>query len=171
MKKLQQGFTLIELMIVIAIIGILAAIAIPAYNGYIKTAKINTVHTNVDTAFRLVKNEAAKFAAGGSMSDMNEELNSGGKQSPFGAKGPAFVLSANGTAPSLTADTNEGQVEIYGDGFDGTTYAIDNSGGFIRVFLGTNDTTSGTIRSDGTSADTKWMRDFGLASGKGFTVE
>ena len=59
MKRIQQGFTLIELMIVVAIVGILAAIALPAYQDYIVRSKMS----EAEAAIAACKTSVAEYTS------------------------------------------------------------------------------------------------------------
>ncbi|HWR77046.1 MAG TPA: pilin [Thiobacillus sp.] len=99
MRKVQKGFTLIELMIVVAIIGILAAVAIPAYSDYTNRAKV----TEIITAASACKTSVTEFFE--SQGALPATLAAAGCASNPTTHAGALTLSATGqiTIASLIA--------------------------------------------------------------------
>jgi type IV pilus assembly protein PilA len=106
MKKAQQGFTLIELMIVIAIIGILAAVALPAYQDYTTRAKMSEVILAASTC-RVSISETAQFAE-----DIPASANSWGCEQNIGGasatKPTRYVASVTTSTTGVITVTTAG---------------------------------------------------------------
>jgi len=108
-RQLQQGFTLIELMIVVAIIGILAAVALPAYQDYTKRAKMSEV----------------VLAASACRTSVTEVYQSGSASNAPGANGWGCEAGAGTSNASVTSKyvaavttTADGSITVTAQGFN-----------------------------------------------------
>lgn len=123
----QYGFTLVEVIIVVAIISILAALAVPAYSGYIKRAKMNALIEHVTNGFKLIKAEEAKITAGSIGKDVILQLNLGNR----------VAIGATVATPAYVANTATtalpGQVAIDGLGKIGAVNNLPTPGSTVTI--------------------------------------
>jgi len=139
MKRLMAGFTLVELMIVVVILGILAAVAIPAFTRYVKRSKTSEASGNIAKIYQGEQTYYQAALERGYSSFVNASTATP-SSAPGSAKYPANVAlwnaDANWAAIGFSLDSahyyqyaSPGSTAITSDGTAFTAYAVGNLDG------------------------------------------
>lgn len=137
MKTTKKGFTLIELIVVIAIIGVLAAILVPSMLGYVKKSKISSINTTASSIYKAVNS---------ALTELDEEgADIGAGEAITHASGATTLTSSSQIMLSDGSTAADGKlydkIENYFEEVKDVTFKAYLTGGTCKVVVCNSDST------------------------------
>ncbi|MBS3804597.1 MAG: GspH/FimT family pseudopilin [Oleiphilaceae bacterium] len=136
----SPGFTLIELMVVIAVLAIIATVAVPSFQSVIESNRVTTQANNLLSAIQLTRSEAVKRGVGVSLSADSNDFNEGWCVHTDTACSGTDVLRQFESTKGLTLTSADNTL-----GFSGRGERIPVTGGNIVIAVQPNSCVSGTV--------------------------
>lgn len=153
MKTTKKGFTLIELIVVIAIIGVLAAILVPSMLGYVKKSKIQSANSTASSIYKAVNSAATEF----------EEEDKYIKDGPLTVSSNSIGAGATDSSQATDAELYAAVKNYFGDITKCNGAKVNVSGGMCNAVACKSGKYIGTYPAGVVTAK-NWASDYGNLS-------